>query len=264
MRMVLVLAALTLGAGCNSKPGPSAANDNVAKSNAAQAAAEPVTLKASDGVTVHALWYKAAQPKALILLFHQAQSSKDEYATIAPRLVEAGYSALAIDQRSGGGLYGTNATAAAFGRKADYLDARPDLQAALDWAQHQKLPIILWGSSYSSALIFPLAARDPQGIVALLAFSPGEYFDDKQMIRRAAAKIKAPVLIAYTNSKEETGFADPIMAALPKSAANVRFVPEHAVHGSSMLISKRNPEGAEANWRAVLAFLDRVAPQPSR
>jgi len=221
---------------------------------------KPILLTASDGVKVHGALYDAAKPRALILLFHQAGSSKDEYATIAPRLRDAGYSALAIDQRSGGGMYGTNQTAEGLGREADYVEARPDLQAALDWAQRQKLPIILWGSSYSSALIFPLAAGDPLGVVALLALSPGEYFDDKQMIRTAAAKIRVPVFIASTNSQEEVGEADPIMAALPKNAANERFVPGHAVHGSSMLIAKRNPEGAEANWRAVLAFLSRAVP----
>jgi dienelactone hydrolase len=225
------------------------------------AAAEPITLKASDGLTIFGRLYKAAKPRALILLFHQAGSSKDEYATIAPRLVQAGYSALAIDQRAGGSLYGKNETAAALRHDANYLEARPDLQAALDWGRTQELPIILWGSSYSSSLIFPLAAGDPQGIIALLSFSPGEYFDqDKQMIERAAAKVKVPVFIASTNSKEETGEADPVMAALPKSAQNERYVPEHGVHGSSTLIASRNPEGAEANWREVLAFLGRVTP----
>jgi dienelactone hydrolase len=250
---------LALGAAaCNAELTGNGASENASRSSETLPATEPLTLKAADGVTVHGLWYKAPQPKALILLFHQAESSKDEYATIAPRLAQAGYSALAIDQRSGGGMYGTNETAAGLGRKGDYLEARPDLQAALDWAQQQKLPIILWGSSYSSSLIFPLAASDPQGIVALLSFSPGEYFDDKQMIRTAAGKVKVPVFIASTDSKEETSEADPIMAALPTNAENLRYVPEHAVHGSSMLIAKRNPEGAEGNWRAVLAFLDRV------
>jgi dienelactone hydrolase len=222
--------------------------------------AQPVTLTAADGVKIHGLFYQSSKPKALILLFHQAGSSKDEYATIAPRLQGLGYSALAIDQRAGDGLFGKNETAAGLGRKADYLDARPDLQAALDWAQRQNLPIIVWGSSYSSALVFPLAAGDPQGIVAVLSFSPGEYFDDRHMIRDAAAKLKVPVFIASTNAKDETSEADPIMAAVPKNPANVRFVPDHGVHGSSMLIAGRNPEGAEANMRAVLAFLDRVTP----
>jgi dienelactone hydrolase len=249
--------ALSFGAAaCNAQPTSNTASANTAKPAEAAAIAEPLLLKASDGVIVHGLYYEAANPKALILLFHQAGSSKEEYATIAPRLLKAGFSALAIDQRAGDGMFGTNETAKAFDREVRYREARPDLQAALDWAQQQKLPIILWGSSYSSALIFPLAADDPQGIVALLAFSPGEYFDGDPPVRAAAAKLNIPVLIASTGEREETGYADPIMAAVRKTANNVRLIPEHAVHGSSMLIAKRNPDGAEANWRAVMAFLN--------
>ncbi len=261
MRLLLILALSIGAAACDAKPTGKAA-ENAAKPAEIPAAAEPVNLQASDGITVHGLWYKAANPKALILLFHQAGSSKDEYATIAPRLVQAGYSALAIDQRSGDGMFGTNETAEELERKADYLEATPDLQAALDWAQKQNLPIILWGSSYSSSLIFPVAAGDPQGIVALLAFSPGEYFDDPHMIRAAAAKVQVPVFIGSTSSKDETSKADEIMAALPKSAQNVRFVPVDGVHGSSMLIPSRNATGAEANWRPVLAFLGQVTRKP--
>ncbi len=255
MRWMFAIPLVLSAAACDAKPARTKASETAAVT----AASEPMTLKANDGLTIYGRLYKAAKPKALILLFHQAGSSKDEYATIAPRLVEAGYSALAIDQRAGDGLFGKNETADALGRKADYLEARPDLKAALDWARTQKLPIILWGSSYSSSLIFPLAASDPQGIVALLSFSPGEYFDqDKQMIRSAAAKVNVPVFIASTNSKDETGEADPIMAALPKNPADVRYVPEHGVHGSSTLIVSRNPQGAEANWRAVMTFLNQV------
>jgi dienelactone hydrolase len=253
MRWIFAFPLMFAAAACNAQPAGNSATDTAE----ASVPSETVELKAADGVTVYGRYYKAAKPKALILLFHQAGSSKDEYATIAPRLVKAGYNALAIDQRAGGGLYGTNETAKALGRDADYLEARPDLKAALDWARAQKLPILLWGSSYSSSLIFPLAAEDPQDIVALLSFSPGEYFDrDKQMVRTAAAKVKVPVFLAST--KEEGSDADPIFAALPKNPADVRFVPEHGVHGSSTLIAKRNPQGAEDNMRAVLAFLDRV------
>jgi dienelactone hydrolase len=204
MRLLWVLPiTLFLAAGaCNAKPTSDMASDNAIKTAAIQPAVQPITLTAVDGVTVHGRLYKAERPRALILLFHQAGSSKDEYATIAPRLVKAGYSALAIDQRSGDGLFGPNETAAGLGRKAEYLDALPDLQSALDWAQKQKVPIILWGSSYSSALIFPLAAADPEGIVALLSFSPGEYFDDSHLIRTAAAKVTAPVFIASTDTRD--------------------------------------------------------------
>ena len=251
-----IVAGALIAGGCNAAP----KSQPECKDSACATlpAGKPVLLTASDGVKVYGSLYAAAKPKALILLFHQAGSSKDEYATIAPRLVEAGYSALAIDQRAGGGLYGVNQTAKTFGREVRYREARPDMQAALDWAQQQKLPILLWGSSYSSSLIFPLAAGDPQGIVALLSFSPGEYFDGDPPIAAAASKVSVPVFIAST--KSEASDADPIMAALPKTAGNVRFVPDHGVHGSSTLIAAKNPDGADANWTAVLAFLNRVAP----
>jgi len=251
-----IVAGALIASGCNAAPKAQPECEDSACGT--EIAAEPIQLTAADGVKVYGSVYRAAKPRALILLFHQAGSSKAEYATIAPRLVQAGYSALAIDQRAGGGMYGKNETAKAFGREVRYREARPDLQAALDWAQQQKLPIILWGSSYSSSLIFPLAADDPQGVVALLAFSPGEYFDGDPPIAAAAEKVSVPVFIAST--KAETGDADPIMAALPKTAENVRFVPDHGVHGSSTLIAAKNPEGAQANWEAVLAFLNRVAP----
>ena len=44
----------------------------------AQTAATPVTLQAQDGVSIAGLVYPAAHAKAIVLLFHQAVSSKAE------------------------------------------------------------------------------------------------------------------------------------------------------------------------------------------
>ncbi|QNA84654.1 alpha/beta hydrolase [Sphingomonas sp. So64.6b] len=225
-------------------------------SNASTAA--PVTVKARDGITVFARHYKTDKPKALILLFHQAGSGKGEYATIAPRLNAAGYDALAIDQRSGGEMFGENETALLVGKDPGYLAAQPDLQAAVDWAKTQKLPVIIWGSSYSSSLVFPLAAANPGVVKAVLSFSPGEYFDDKSLISKAAAKLAVPVFVTSAGDAEEVARAKPIFDAVP-GAGKVFYQPkEGGVHGSSTLIEKRNPKGAEANWTAVLAFLKSV------
>ena len=215
---------------------------------------EPVTLKAVDGVTVHGRLYASTKPKALILLFHQAGSSKDEYATIAPRLVKAGYSALAIDQRAGDRMFGPNLTVDGLGKSTGYLEAMPDLQAALDWAEKRKLPVVLWGSSYSSSLIFGLAAANPDKVKALLAFSPGEYFDDKMWVRHAAAKVTVPVFITQGSEAKEIDEAKPVFDAVA-SADKQQFTPEAGVHGSSTLIPARNPQGADENWRNVLMFL---------
>ena len=96
MRTFLLLAAVCCFPAAALAPSLATASEQSAP------AATPMTVKADDGVIVYGAFYRSPNPKALILLFHQADSSKDEYSSIAPRLVAAGYSALAIDQRSGG------------------------------------------------------------------------------------------------------------------------------------------------------------------
>jgi len=220
-----------------------------------EAAAAPMTLTADDGVVVYGVFYRSPNPKAIILLFHQAGSSKDEYASIAPRLVAAGYSALAIDQRSGGNLFGRNETAAALRHSADYVDAKRDLEAALSWGRQQNLPLVLWGSSYSAALVFLVAAAHPDSVRAVVAFSPGEYFDQPTMVREGAARVSAPIYVTSANDRSEIEAARIILAASPAKLKD-QYVPRSGgVHGSSTLIADRNPNGADDNWRAVLAFL---------
>lgn len=220
----------------------------------ATASPTPVSLQAVDGVQVAGAYYRALHPKALILLFHQAGSGKGEYATIAPRLVSAGYSALAIDQRSGGSLFGRNSTVARLGHSASFADAARDLEAAFAWGRKQHLPIIVWGSSYSSALVFQLAASHPGMIRAVLAFSPGEYLDTKGAVAEAARRVGAPIYVTSASDKGEITAAKTILAASP-SRVKRQYVPATGVHGSSTLLVSRNPKGAAANWRPVLSFI---------
>lgn len=264
MRLAAASFAIVL-AGCG-KPDVTYGNSTTQSVESASTTAPvPIQLKAADGVTVFGLQYRAAQPKALILLFHQAGSSKGEYATIAPRLVAAGYSALAIDQRSGGDLYGPNETAAHAPPKpgqsqdAGYPAAEADLKAALDWGVQQKLPVILWGSSYSAALVFDVAAQNPGKVKALLAFSPGEYMPDKHFVGRAASALTIPVFVDSAANADEIEAARTIADTVPGGRAT-QYVPVAGVHGSSTLIAAKNPKGADANWQAALAFLKRVVP----
>jgi dienelactone hydrolase len=232
-----------------------------AQDKAQQGKAEPVTLQARDGVSISALLYEAAQPKAVILLFHQAGSSKAEYATIAPRLAAAGYTALAIDQRSGGSLFGPNETVSRLGRSVTYEDAKPDLVAALDWAASRHLPIVLWGSSYSAALVFEVAAEHANQVAAVIAFSPGEYLDKSGAVARAAAGVRAPIYVTSAADADEISAARKILSASP-ATSKTQFVPKSGVHGSSTLIEARDPKGASENWVHVLAFLAALAKPP--
>ena len=230
-------------------------------SSSAQANSGSVELQAKDGVLISGLVYEAARPKAIILLFHQADSSKAEYATIAPRLVAAGYTALAIDQRSGGSLYGPNETASRLAKPTTYEEAKADLVAALDWAQPLHLPIILWGSSYSAALIFEVAADHEHEISAILAFSPGEYLETSGAVARAASQVHVPIYVTSASTTDEIEAGHAILSVSP-ARTKTQFQPKFGVHGSSTLIEARNPKGAADNWNHVMAFLAALPKSP--
>jgi dienelactone hydrolase len=219
-----------------------------------------VTLTAVDGVRIFGTFYSSPNPSApIILLFHQAGSNRWEYAPIAPRLVAAGFSGLAIDARHGGEMWGhSNETVVRLGHEASYLDALADLEAALAWVRKENpsRKVVIWGSSYSSCLVFVLAAKHPGEIAGLLSFSPAEYFQNKTLVHDAAAKVKIPVFITSAKDGEEEEAARSIFDATAGNKGSVLFVPKAAgVHGSSTLRSDRNREGAAENWTAVLAFL---------
>lgn len=230
--------------------------------------AEPVTLTAADGVKVFADFSAAtpASPGAkvpLIVAFHQAGSNRAEYAPLLPRLNQAGFGVLTLDQRSGGNSFGgKNQTVATLGKSTGYAAALPDMQAALVWAKTHAAgaPVIVWGSSYSAAMVFVLAAQTPSDVQGLLAFSPGEYLGSASAVRTAAQKLTVPVFITQSDETKEIDSARRILDALalvPK-ADKQQFVPRKGgVHGSSTLRTDRNAAGAEENWSAVLGFLAR-------
>ncbi len=222
---------------------------------------ELVELVTADGLHIEGTYRRALDPKALILLFHQRGSSRVEYAEIGPRLAANGYSSLAVDQRGGGDTWRVpNRTAEEWGETESHLEAMPDLEAALAWGAEQGLRLVLWGSSYSAALIFPLAAANPERVQAVIAFSPGDYLEGGAVLA-AARQLRMPVFISSATTLNEVGYAQPVFDAVG-SAEKVYFLPKDgSVHGSSALIRSENPDGFEEGWAAVLAFLSRHLPQ---
>ncbi|MEP7299190.1 MAG: alpha/beta fold hydrolase [Burkholderiales bacterium] len=223
------------------------------------AMAEAVTITAADGVKVYGEFWPATDPKApLILAFHQAGSSHAEYAPLAPRLNHAGFHVLAIDQRSGGDEFGgKNRTVADLGRSTSYDAALADLEAALVWGKGKanRAPVLVWGSSYSAALVFQLVAKHPGDVAGLLAFSPGEYLGKKDAVRTAAQAVRLPVFIDQSTDADEIDQSRLILQATA-SSDKTQFVPTtNGVHGSATLRADRNAAGAEENWVAALGFL---------
>lgn len=231
------------------------------------AVAEPAVLTAADGVKVYGEFWSAAGPRApLVLTFHQAGSSRAEYVPVAPRLNQAGFSVLAIDQRSGGSEYGgKNQTVAARGRSTDFDAALPDLEAALAWgkAKANGAPVLVWGSSYSAALVFLLAAKHPGDVQGLLAFSPGEFLGKPDAVSKAARQVRVPVFVDQASDEDEIEQARSIVKAAA-STDKTQFIPrKNGIHGSATSRVDRNSAGAEENWTAVLTFLAKFK-QPLR
>jgi dienelactone hydrolase len=215
-------------------------------------AQQDVAFQTADNVRVFGTLYETTKDKPIILLFHQASSNRAEYAEIAPALVALGFNALAIDQRSGGSMFGTeNQTNENFDGTTTYLETFPDLEAALILATGQGYETILvWGSSYSSSLVFLLAAAHSE-VDGILSFSPGEYLGNDSMVKDAAAQVTVPVFV--TSSKFEADDAKEIFDAVA-SEDKVQFVPEgFGQHGSSALLSSDKDE----YWVAIKAFLVR-------
>ncbi len=231
-------------------------------------AREQITLTASDGVKVYADFYPAgSNSQPYILLFHQAGSNRAEYAPIAPRLVKLGFNCLAIDQRSGGDLWGQqNETVRHVGHNGEYLDVLKDMEAALAWARSSgnNGKVLVWGSSYSAALVFVLAAEHHDEVAGVLGFSPGEYLDSPNAVHEAAAKVTVPIFVSSANDHDEIAAANSILAFAP-AQKKTQFVPRVAgVHGSSTLREDKNRAGESENWRAAEEFLAGFEPRKSR
>ena len=220
-----------------------------------------ITYKSKDDVKITADLYTIGNDNApFIILFHQAEYSRGEYLSIAPKLNALGYNCMAIDQRSGLTFNGvsnqTYIEAAKLNKDATFTSAYPDMQASLEYVKKNYTPkkLIIWGSSYSASLCLILFNEYNHDINGILAFSPGEYFTyEGKSISQYAKNITCPIFI--TSSKYEATSWEEISKAIPaKTKAATFFVPEGiGVHGSSALHDLNGNH--QEYWDAVKQFL---------
>lgn len=226
-----------------------------------------IEIESLDKLKVTADLYAPHKDKKtpFIVLCHQAGFSRGEYREIAPKLNKLGFNCMAIDQRSGKGVDNvaneTTKRAAAAGKGTQYADAEQDMVAALQFARKNLASgkVILWGSSYSSALALRIAGDKPKLVDAVLAFAPGEYFarfgKPSDWVTQSAGKIKCPAFI--TSAKNEYDNWKGIYAAIP-GKDKTKFLPTtKGNHGSRALWSKMSDN--KSYWDAVKPFLAKAA-----
>jgi len=220
-----------------------------------------VEFSSKDGLIISADLYEVDPNKPVILLCHQAGYNKYEYADIAPRLNKMGFNALAIDQRSGGTFANkqndTHNQAIQNGNDGiDYTDATQDIESAISYLSDKyKQKIIVWGSSYSSALALHIAEKN-KNVKAIISFSPGDYFGDKlPSLKKVFPKIEQPFLV--TSSKAESKDLKELLTNLEQNNSQLQFIPNSdGFHGSRALWIDQ--KGSEEYWIAIKSFLSEI------
>ncbi|MBK5921557.1 hypothetical protein CCR80_11005 [Rhodothalassium salexigens] len=235
-------------------PPPPSADDS-------QSAYRTITIPGgNDGLDITAdLYEPETRSFTVMVLFHQARSSRGEYRTIAPRLADKGYTALAVDLRAGERYANvdnqTARRAQAAGLDTGYRDAIPDMLAALRYADTELrgARVVAWGSSYSASLSLYLASRHRDLIDGVVAFSPGDYFRGKIDLVAAARYIDQPVFLTGMQSESRTW--KPIYDALPDEMSRRGLHPDgRGAHGAVALIPRKSPNHKEY-WLVLESFL---------
>ena len=220
---------------------------------------EAVTFPAGDGLKVRGDLYLRDNSLPFIILCHQAASNRSEFYDIAPRLLNLEYNCLAIDLRAGGKVgFTENETALhALENKVpvDMLDARSDLAAAIDFVQRlNRKPVILLGSSSSASLCL-LMARNDQRVQAVVAFSPGEYFQPRINMEEEIRGFSKPLFICGTQS--EYSYLQRMTSHIQPGSFTL-FKPEKSQgdHGTRAL--SQAGEARDEYWFALMMFFKEV------
>lgn len=226
-------------------------------------ASETIKIKAADGVEVTVdLYINHPDTVPFIILYHQAGWSRGEYQQIAPMLNQMGFNCMAIDQRSGNAVNGvkneTFMSARQLMKETKYVNALPDMNAAIDHARSflAKRKLIIWGSSYSSALALKIAGDRAGDVDGVLAFSPGEYFQSmgkpKDFITSSAKNIQCPSFITSASNEKNSWWG--IHEAIPTDIKQYYLPDTSGNHGSRALWSKFLD--SQQYWEAVSVFLN--------
>lgn len=199
-----------------------------------------VKFLSSDSLEITADYYHAENSNKVIVLCHQAGFSRGAYKEIAPRLVEKGFSCLAVDLRSGKFANEvpnlTNIEAVKRGLPTGYQDAEKDIRAAIDYAAKTfNKKVVLWGSSYSATLAL-MVGRDHPHVVKVVAFSPGIYFASENTIKREVAGYHKPVFV--TCSQAEVSMVKQLTMVIPENYLIFHEPEYRGDHGAKVLWQK--------------------------
>ena len=217
-----------------------------------------VTFLASDKLEVTADFYLYDSGAPYIILFHQENSSRGEYREIAPKLLRLGFNCLAVDLRNGKESNFVQNETAALAQKnnlpASFLDCEKDILAAMDYIGITTIKnrYILLGSSFSASLAMK-AANQNKRVMAVIAFSPGEYFNPVTVKDWLKDFDK---LLYVTSTKRQQPFVTELVKDIPAPLLTVYHPSGDGVHGAPALWND-HPQSGDI-WMSLMMFVAKV------
>ncbi len=220
---------------------------------------EKITFYSSDSLKLTADLYLTEYQNPFIILFHQLESSRGEYTSIAPKLMKLGYNCLAVDLRSGNKINYVQNESALRARKEKRniknIEALKDIEAAINYIKRfNQEPVILFGSSYSASLSL-IAAKQLENIEAVVAFSPGEYFRPEFVVKKEIKGLDIPVFVCSTEL--EYKYSKELMADID-NPLKIVFKPANSrgIHGAKALWDES--EGSKECWFQLAFFFGKL------
>ena len=214
-----------------------------------------VTFTSMDGLMITADEYIVSDTLPYILLFHEQESSRGEFQTIAQRLTKMNYNCLAVDLRNGGNNNSVSNETAKSCRESrcntGVVDIENDMIAAIDYVTSKSdSPVILFGCGANGSLSLKVARENSQ-VKAVLALSPGEYFLPGINIQESITDLNKPVFI--TSSSTELPFVKQLSSGISGEYLTL-FEPQLSEGGrGSIALSTENPYNSEY-WLALILF----------
>lgn len=207
----------------------------------ASAAAQRVTFRTDDGVTLWGTWYEpAGRVGPAVILVHMLHRSRRDWEGLAPRLAEAGIGALAFDLRGHGESGGSAASLSAM--VADLKAARRFVASRFDVVQGR---VGLLGASVGANLAVLEAADDP-GVTSLALLSPSLDYRGLRIEPAMRKYGKRPALLV---ASDDDPYAQRSVRDLQKGASGREVMRLTAAgHGTMMLFSDVGLAASLVDW----------------
>ncbi len=207
------------------------------------AAGRPVTLAATDGVTLAGQFYEsAARPAAAVVLVHMQSRTRADWDEVAQRLEAAGITVLAIDLRGHGTSGGSAAPLAAM---------VPDVRAAVQWLSTRPTvrpdAIGVAGASLGANLAL-LAAADQSVVRAVAAISPSLDYRGLRVGPETMTKLAGRGVWLAASSQDPYSLRTLKELTADESTPRDQQLSSMAAHGTNLLTADPDLTRALVDW----------------